>query len=292
MRKRWRLALLAIPLVIVVLWGLGVPGHARPSGPGGAAAIAAKAKAQERLAQATQEAAYLAVVPTGAPSFSATFNGSHLNESLFGTCYPLQNSPAGCTNYGNGDEFEWYLPSQDRVSGNMLRLIAKRAPTPGLTKSGNPKHFGCRSGLVTTYPSLHFRYGFFQVEAKIPHGSGLWAALWLAAYDNRWPPEVDILESWGVNVQTATFFHPYPASLPAAKQLVPENLANGWQTYSLYWTKSEMEFFVGTSKVMTISAHVPSRPMYFLANLAEYLPARAGRCTGELDIRSIRYWKQ
>lgn len=291
MTRRWRLALLAVPLVLAVLWGFGVPGRAQPGGPDAPAAVAARAKAQKLRAQAAQESVYLAALPTGAPTFAATFSGSHLNKSVFGRCYPMQDSPAGCTNHGNGDEFEWYLRSQDLVSGGMLRLVAQRKPTPGFTKRGTPVRYGCRSGLVTTYPSLHMRYGFLQVEAKIPHAPGLWAALWLAAVDNRWPPEIDLLESWGVNRETAAFFHPYPASLKAVKGLVPTNLTTGWQTYSLYWTSSEMEFFVGKSRVMTITTHVPTKPLYFLANLAEYQRPSPGRCAGELDIRSIRYWK-
>ena len=31
--------------------------------------------------------------------------------------------------------------------------------------------------------------------------------------------------------------------------------------------------------------------MYFLADLAEYLPAKRGYCTGQLEIRSVKIWK-
>lgn len=288
-RKRWTIGL-GVPLVVAILWGLGVPGHAQPGGPDAPAAIAARAKAEALAAARAQQLALLALKPARAPDFVATF-GRSLDTSVWGTCYPEMDLPTGCTNYGNKDEFEWYLPAQDRVSGHVLKLVAKREPTPGLTKSKQPRTYYCRSGLVTTYPSLHFEYGFLQVTAKIPHNPGLWSALWLAATDNQWPPEMDMIENWGVNAETAAFFHPTPASARRVKGDIPTNLTVGWQTYSLSWTKSKIEFFVGDDNVITVTKRVPHQQMYFLANVAEYLRPKAGVCAGTMEIRSIKYWK-
>jgi beta-glucanase (GH16 family) len=230
------------------------------------------------------------VLPKGPPTFSATFDGSSLNASVWGSCYPGANPAVGCTNFGNSDEYEWYLGTQDQLAGGVLRLIATRKPTPGLAKDGSAKEYGCRSGLVTTYPGFHFRYGFLQVEAKIPHAAGLWSALWLGAANGQWPPEMDLIESWGVDQESAAFFHPYPVSQRYVKGLIPVGLTSGWQTYSLYWSASKMEFFVGGTKIMTITRNVPQQDMYFLANVAEYKQPAPGNCSGELDLRSIKYW--
>jgi beta-glucanase (GH16 family) len=233
---------------------------------------------------------YLAALPKGPPTFVATFGGSQLDKSEWGTCYPGDDPTVGCTNFGNPDEYEWYLGSQDQVSGGVLRLVAENGPTSGQAQDGSPKVYGCRSGIVTTYPSLHFKYGFLQVEANIPHAPGLWSALWLGAVDGQWPPEMDLIEYWGVDHESAAFFHPYPTSLGHVKGPIPVNLTSGWQTYSLYWTSSEMEFFVGNVLVMTITANVPQQEMYFLANVAEYQPPAPGNCSGEMDISSVKYW--
>lgn len=240
---------------------------------------------------ASLPADYRDVLPSGAPSFTASFSGPQLDTSVWATCYPQTNPAAGCTNFGNAKEAEWFLPGQVQVAGGMLRLTASRQPTRGLDSVGSPKTYGCRSGMVTTYPGFNFKYGFLQVQARIPHAAGLWPALWLAATSLHWPPEMDMIESQGVDAASDAWFHPDPSSIPAVSGDVPVRLTSGWQTFSLYWTSSKMEYFVGTRKVLTITSHVPQQEMYFIADLAEYQPPAPGKCSGELDIRSLKYWK-
>jgi len=302
MRHRWKLAI-AVPLAGAVLWGLGLPGRAEPGGRQAPAAVAAreraaalKLKIAQEKAKLAQEAAFQAVHPKGAPEFNGTFSGSNLNTSIWQTCYPESDFTIGCTNFGN-KEYQWYLSSQDRVSGGVLRLVAQRRKTPGSAKppkpgaAGRPKEYSCRSGMVTTYSSLQFKYGFLQIVAKIPHRSGLWPGLWLAAADGVWPPEMDMIESWGVKSETASFFHPAPASAQQVRGYIPRQLTTGWQTYSLSWTRSKMEYFVGDLNVLTITQRVPHQLMYVLADVAEYQKPKARGCNGQLDIRSVKYWK-
>ncbi|MGB6456614.1 MAG: family 16 glycosylhydrolase [Streptosporangiaceae bacterium] len=264
----------------------------RPTAPavGGASVTPTTAPSASPSPTAVADSAYLAVLPQRPASFAASFAGSQLDSSIWGTCYPQADPSVGCTNFGNPDEFEWYLPSQDQVSGGVLRLIAQQEQTAGLAQDGSPQTYGCRSGLVTTYPGFHFQYGFLQVVAKIPHAAGLWSALWLAAADQQWPPEVDMIENWGVDQESAAFLHPYPTSLGYDKGFIPVSLTSDWQTFSLYWTSSELEFFVGSTLIMNVTSNVPQQEMYFVANVAEYEPAAPGNCSGELDIQSLKYW--
>jgi len=226
--------------------------------------------------------------PRGKPILDATFRGTHLNTKIWDTCYPL-DSQRGCTNFGNSQEAEWYLPSQVRVSGGVVHLVAQRKKTVGATSKGARKVYGCRSGMITSYPGYKFEYGFVQVVANIPHAKGLWPALWLAAANGKYPPEIDMLESWGVNVEAASFFHPVTGRRSRAK--FSPALTRGWQTYSLSWTKSSLKYYVGSRLVLTVKSNVPHQRMYFLADLAEYLPAKRGDCTGQLEIRSVKVWK-
>ena len=228
--------------------------------------------------------------PKGKPAFDATFRGSKLNTKVWDTCYPkLKNYNGGCTNWGNSDEAEWYLRSQVRVSGGVVHLVARRKQTAGTTSTGAPKTYGCRSGMITSYPGFKFEYGFVQVVANIPHANGLWPALWLAAADGKYPPEIDMLESWGVKIRTESVFHPVTGKVSLAKY--SPALTRGWQTYSLSWTRTRLRYYVGSRLVLTIKKNVPHQGMYFLADLSEYKPATRGRCTGQLDIRSVKIWK-
>jgi beta-glucanase (GH16 family) len=243
------------------------------------------------LARAASRPSAAVPTPKGKPAFDATFSGTKLNTKAWDTCYPtMANYNGGCTNWGNPQEAEWYLPSQVRVSGGVVHLVAQRKQTAGTTSTGAPKTYGCRSGMITSYPGYKFEYGFVQVVANIPHANGLWPALWLAATNGQSRPEIDIVESWGVKAVTASFYHAVAGRRSAHARYAPR-LTRGWHTYSLSWTKHRLSYYVGSKLVLTVTKALPSQPMYFLADLAEYLPAKPGRCNGQLDIRSVKIWK-
>jgi beta-glucanase (GH16 family) len=227
--------------------------------------------------------------PKGKPTVNATFGGSHLNTKIWDTCYPqLPNFGGGCTNWGNLEEAEWYTPSQVKVFGGSLHLVATRRTTQGFNQSGQPKTYGCASGMVTMFPGLRFQYGFVQVVANIPHATGLWPALWLEAANGKNFPETDMVESWGVRQLTGSFFH---AATSRARATYSPNLTRGWHTYSLSWTRSKLTFYLDSRVVLTVTKNVPRQPMYFLANVAEYQPAKAGDCNGQMLIKSVKIWK-
>jgi beta-glucanase (GH16 family) len=244
--------------------------------------------AQASVATVARGAGAVPKPPSGKPAFDATFGGHRLNTKDWDTCYPL-DSQKGCTNFGNHQEAEWYLPSQVKVSGGLVHLVAQRKKTEGTGSNGKPKVYECRSGMITSYPGFKFEYGFVQVVANIAHANGLWPALWLAAANGKYPPEIDMVESWGVNVLTASFYHPVTGKGSRGKY--SPALTRGWQTYSLSWTKSTLKYWVGSKLVLTVKRNVPHQSMYFLADLAEYLPAKPGRCNGQTEIRSVKIWK-
>src|SRR5262249_26962676 len=139
-------------------------------------------------------------------TFSATFSGSRLNTSVWGTCYPWE-SQSGCANLGNSSlEYQWYTPSQDQVQDGALHIVAKKEPTVG-----GGRTYDYQSGLVTTFPGYQFQYGYIEVEARVPSATGLWSALWLAAANEQWPPEIDILEHWDAQDKYWQYYHPADA---------------------------------------------------------------------------------
>jgi beta-glucanase (GH16 family) len=275
MSRRYRLAAGVPVLAIVALFGLGLPAGAQATR--GDAAAARPSSLPRAVAP-----------PSGKPEFSATFAGTKLDTKVWDTCYPLL-SQSGCTNFGNKDEYEWYVPSQVQVGGGYLKLVAKRLAIKGKAANGASKEYYCRSGMVTSFPGFKFQYGFVQVVADVPHAAGLWPALWLAAANGQWPPEIDMLESWGVNQEEAAFFHPVGNNW--SKGNIPLSLTQGWQTYSLRWTSSQLTYYVGNQVVLTVTTRVPERRMYLIANVAEYVQPQAGNCTGTMLIKSVKVWK-
>jgi beta-glucanase (GH16 family) len=279
---RWWRPALGVAIVLAIgVWDVGIPGkQARPDRQG--ATPSESATSALGLPQ-----------PKGAPEFSATFTGSRLDTSVWATCYPWMDMPTGCRNFGN-HEYEWYLPSQAQVYGGALHLVAQHTPTDGRTADGRPKEYECRSGMVTSYPGLRFKYGYIQIVARIPTNPGLWPALWLAAADLHWPPEMDISESWGgrggTSFYTAEYFHPVGAK--QVKAVVPPQLAFGWHAFALSWTKTQMTWFLDGRAFLTVHQRIPHQKMYFIADLAEFkVPTSTVQCEGSLLIRSVKVWK-
>jgi len=221
-------------------------------------------------------------------AFSSSFSGSRLNSATWATCYPW--APKGCTNFGNDDEEkEWYLASQARVENGVLNLIAQREPTSGLAQDGKPLEYDCRSGMVTTYPGFRFEYGFVQVTARIPFATSLWPAFWLAAANKVWPPEIDLLEHWDSQSYGSVYLHPTSGIRQGGRVATPD-LAKGWHTFALSWTKSRLTWYYDGQQVLTTTTGIPRQAMYFIADLAVY-SATPGHCSGSLLVKSVDVWQ-
>jgi beta-glucanase (GH16 family) len=287
---RWQLG-----LGVVILLAVGISGVAlSASGAPPAKVLASRGpspSSSEQISSSAPPDIRGVLRPEGTPLFAANFSGSKLNTGLWATCYPQMNQ-SGCRNFGN-KEFEWYLPSQDKVSGGLLHLVARREPTQGTTVSGSPEVYDCRSGMVTSYPGFRFEYGYLQVVARIPSSPGLWPALWLVPANLQWPPEIDIIESWGRDGFAESVFHPYPKHAKRDKTVIsPPSRVAGWHTFALSWTKTQLTWLLDGRVILTVRNRVPHLKMFFIADLAAYLPVGgANRCSGSLLIRSVELWK-
>lgn len=294
MRARLTLAALAVVAAIaVVVWGF-VPGASSVPSRSASTQTSASPTSASPAAQPSASGSPVALTRNMHLVFDASFHGSKLNTSVWDTCYPYSSSQNGCTNFGNATkELEWYTPSQVRVSGGVLNLTARRERTSGLTEKGRKKVYGCRSGMVTSYPGFNFKYGYIQVVAKIPAGAGLWPALWLAASNFQWPPEIDLLEHWGAPRNgSGMFFHPTGAyqvaySLPASAEIT-----SGWHTFAVDWTRSQVAWYLDGKIVFRVVQNIPRQRMYFIANVAAFSDKKwRNACNGTLKVRSVKVWQ-
>ena len=192
-------------------------------------------------------------------------------------------------------ESEWYQASQVRVYGGALHLISKktRTPTAGLDRYGVPKEYSCRSGMVTSHPGFNFKYGYIQVTAQFPDDAGLWPALWLAASDLSWPPEIDLLEHWGApRNTTGVFFHPVSGPRPA-DHVSPGTLFKSWHTFGVLWTATQVAWYIDGKLILTVRQHIPHQKMYLVADVAHYTQKHGGStsCNGTMRIRSVSVWQ-
>jgi beta-glucanase (GH16 family) len=231
--------------------------------------------------------------PTAAPAnwklaFSTDFPGNTLDTSTWAKCYPWSPMPPGCTNFGNADEAEWYLPSQVHVENGKLALVAQRTPTPGSDEKGNPKTYTCRSGMVTTYPSVHFKYGYVQVVARLPFGKGLWPAIWLIPQDGSWPPEIDMVEHWDTELESKSTLHMSGGGQQRGTLNFPQG-DQGWHTYTLYWTQSRISIYYDNQLAFSTTSGIPEKAMYLLLDLADE-NTTPGSCSGTMYVKSVNIW--
>jgi beta-glucanase (GH16 family) len=67
------------------------------------------------------------------------------------------------------------------------------APTPAsFDANGQPY----TAGLLSSQGSFDQAYGYFEMRAQLPTGSGIWPAFWMLPTNASWP-EIDIIESSG-----------------------------------------------------------------------------------------------
>jgi len=93
----------------------------------------------------------------------------------------------------------WYDPESSFIDDNdELNLLTRK----------NSKYFDDLKvnstigvGLVSCTES--FKFGKFEIEAKLPYGKNLWPAFWMWSFDS-WPPEIDIFE--GYSDDNSNFF--------------------------------------------------------------------------------------
>jgi beta-glucanase (GH16 family) len=223
-------------------------------------------------------------------AFSTDFPGTTLDTSTWDECYPWAASPQGCNNFGNRDEAEWYVPSQVHVENGALALVAQRTPTEGTDSSGQPKLYTCRSGMVTTYPSVYFKYGFVQVVARLPFGQGLWPAIWLVPENGSWPPEIDIVEHWGTELTSRATLHTTKQNKQQRGTVNFPDADQGWHTFTLYWTQSQISIYYDGELALTTTTRIPQLAMYLLLDLADD-DTSPGSCSGTMYVKSVNIWE-
>ncbi len=227
--------------------------------------------------------------------FSANFASGGLDRSQWSTCYPWFHPCNQGTNFGN-EELEWYLPAQDKVKNGTLAMEAKERPVRGRSSAGTPETYPWRSGILTTFKSFHFKYGFVQVLAKVPNGDGFWPALWLLPTSLQHPPEIDIVEVHGNDTSLALFTNIPTDGQNQQLRYPTADLSAGFHTYGLDWEPGSITWYLDGKPVFHVTAGVSNVPMYFLMNLAVdgkagLSPSASTPKSGAFVVKSVEIWQ-
>jgi hypothetical protein len=228
--------------------------------------------------------------PAGGPwdlAFHDEFEDGTLEARKWSTRYPRAGALC-CSNPDNG-EAQWYLPRNVVEQNGELQLVARREPSNGFPYS---------SGLIQSKSAFNFTYGYAEARMWLPRGSGLWPAFWTWPTNERWPPEIDVVEFYGDNRRNV--YLTYHAPTGSDESIITRtDWTAGWHTFAIDWRPGSITWYIDGKQVKARrSQDVADIPLYLIANLAVANGSRAPAPTAStpspsrLRIDWIRVWKQ
>ena len=118
------------------------------------------------------------------------------------------------------------------------------------------------SARLITKGKQDWRYGRFEIRAKLPPGKGVWSAIWMMPTDRtiygQWPKcgEIDIMENVGYDpdtVEASAHTGSYYFTIKTQKhgRLAVMDNSDKFHTYTLDWQENEYSVYVDDIKYFT-----------------------------------------
>lgn len=162
----------------------------------------------------------------------------------------------------HNEEWETYVTWANTVGNGNLTI------TSAYDTRYNPPY---TSGRIKTEGRFQQMYGRFEMRAKLPATKGIWPAFWLLP-NNRWPPEIDIMEYLGHDRDTVYFTNHWGSWPNVASQNSPHHgpdFSADFHTYACEWWPDRVEFYVdGVRRATHRNAGIPQEPMFIILNTA------------------------
>ncbi len=178
------------------------------------------------------------------PVWSDEFNYSGMPDST------KWGYDIGGRGWGN-NELQYYTDHGNAtVENGLLRIVAKKE-----TKENR----NYTSARLITKGKGDFRYGRFEIRAKLPSGRGTWPAIWMLSTDwtyGGWPNsgEIDIMEHVGYdpgNVHVSTHTKAYYFKINTQKTSITkvDSIYSAFHTYRLDWTPATLRAYIDDKQV-------------------------------------------
>lgn len=146
---------------------------------------------------------------------------------------------------------QYYGDSEVYVKDGILHLLNRYAPKQ-FTHADTALIIPYGTGMVNTWHSHTFQYGYFAIRSKNPAGAATWPAFWLTGKYN-WPPEIDIFEMYGlcdgqsIHKQTMTLhfgkIENRTKTLWTKDFQLPEDTDSEFHIYSCLWEPEILRFY-------------------------------------------------
>ena len=163
----------------------------------------------------------------------------------------------------NGEKQYYSAGRNSRVANGLLTIEARHERL-------DPKRFPDWGGQEYTSArllskGLGWKYGFYEIRAKLPCARGTWPAIWMLPVDMRaWPDdgEIDIMEQVGsepnliyASLHTKLFNHTINTQRSAQK-LVPTS-CTAFHVYQLDWRPDSITIGVDGKGILRVRNNVP-----------------------------------
>lgn len=192
-------------------------------------------------------------------------------------------------------ELQWYQPENAYCKNGMLIVEARREKVKNPSYNPDSDDWKRRreyarytSACLKTMGLQRWKYGRFEMRARIDTREGLWPAFWTLGTERGWPGcgEVDIMEYYNgnilANVAWAGNSSPYEPEWDTVKIPVSDfndpNWSEKFHTWRMDWTEDYIKLYLGdrllnsTDLSKTINKKDKSNPFhephYILVNLA------------------------
>jgi beta-glucanase (GH16 family) len=178
--------------------------------------------------------------------WSDEFEGDTLDTSKWSYQYGTGTSE-GLINWGN-NELQYYTDRNENiyVADGRLHIVARQ-------ESFNNRNY--TSARIRTINQGDWKYGRFEIRAKLPEGQGLWPAIWMMPTDNvygGWAAsgEIDIMELLGHEPNRVHGTLHYGGNWPnnvhsgSSYQLSSGTFSDDFHTFTLLWREGEFRWFV------------------------------------------------
>lgn len=178
--------------------------------------------------------------------WSDEFNYRGLPDSLKWGYDKGKGCPENC-GWGNNELqfYTWNRKENARVEDGNLVIEARKENFEGAAYT---------SARLVSKNKGDWKYGRFEIRAKLPAGKGMWPAIWMLPTKwvyGGWPEsgEIDIMENVGYlpdsifgTVHTGTYNH--SIGTQKVKTILTKNISTSFHVYSMEWTADEISFFV------------------------------------------------
>ncbi|MDD2797693.1 MAG: glycoside hydrolase family 16 protein [Bacteroidales bacterium] len=183
------------------------------------------------------------------------------------------------TNVFVNDEWQIYTDGANIViEDGLLKITAKK-----IGKEHKKGEY--TSGRINSSKKREFKYGRFEIRAKLPSGVGTWPAIWLLGHDIDqigWPRcgEIDIMEHVGLDTAVIHSSLHSPSSFGMTVNTGTKKIANydcKFHIYGVNWTFNQLDFYIDSPDNIFYSYNPNikndetwpfDKPFYLILNLA------------------------